>query len=105
MQAQKISVYWRGKFNGALVQINEAEFNPELHRRAADGPWPEDAQPNRGARQPAPIPANFPGAVALANVGVTDFSELLGATTEKLTQIKGIGQATAEAIMAELAKL
>lgn len=106
MQLPTLRVFWRGKFKGEYVQINEADFNPELHRKAANGPWPEDVQKQtaNGEDAPLPIPGNFPGAKPLADAGITIFPQLAGKTLEELTAITGIGQATAKAIIAELAK-
>ena len=38
-----IQVYWKDKFDGALVNVDEAAFDPSIHRRAADGPWESTA--------------------------------------------------------------
>ena len=38
-----IPVYWKGKFGGALVNVDESAFDPSIHRRAADGPWESTA--------------------------------------------------------------
>ncbi len=35
-----IPVFWKDKFNGKAVTINAADFNSEIHRHKADGPWP-----------------------------------------------------------------
>ncbi|MBL8186584.1 MAG: hypothetical protein JNK38_01180 [Acidobacteria bacterium] len=37
---ETITVFWKGKFDGAAVSINALDFNPAIHRREADGPWP-----------------------------------------------------------------
>jgi hypothetical protein len=47
-----IKVYWKGKFNGALVTINAADFDPTMHRHAADGRWP-NAEPLPAAEEAA----------------------------------------------------
>lgn len=52
-----------------------------------------------------PIPADFPGALSLAQAGITDLSQLDGKTEAELTAIKGIGAATAKAILEAFAKL
>ena len=35
-----IKVYVR-EFGGELITINEADFDPDVHRKEADGPWTE----------------------------------------------------------------
>lgn len=39
-----IRVYWKDKFNGALVTINAADFDPAIHRTQAEGRWPMEAE-------------------------------------------------------------
>lgn len=29
------------RFGGELMTINDADFDPAIHRREADGPWPK----------------------------------------------------------------
>lgn len=87
----------------------------KMTRPAGNGPTEADVHPDEAenyqaggwrvaTEQGLAIPANFPGAVALANAGITEFAQLAGATGESLTTIKGIGAATAELILAELGK-
>lgn len=59
---------------------------------------------------PAPVvtddlPAHFPGLISLKEAGITKLSELDGQTEEELTEIKGIGEATAKQILAKLKAL
>lgn len=39
---ETVKVFWKGKFNGRSVAINAADFDPAIHRNAADGPWPKE---------------------------------------------------------------
>ncbi len=48
-----IRVFWKGKFNGALVTINAADFDPSIHRHEADGQWPKD-QSESTPKDPGP---------------------------------------------------
>jgi hypothetical protein len=36
-----LKVFWKDKFAGRAVSINETDFGPSIHRRAVDGPWPK----------------------------------------------------------------
>lgn len=81
---------------GRPFTINEEDFDEEQHelveeKRRAEG---EDATDYL-------IPATFPGAAALNNAGIETFGQL-AEHLDTLTEIKGIGQATATAIRAEL---
>lgn len=49
---ETIKVFWKGKFGGELVSINALEFNPYIHRREADGPWPVEAAGDSGDGEP-----------------------------------------------------
>jgi hypothetical protein len=51
---------------------------------------------------PGAIPANFPGAVALADAGITTFDQLKAKTAEELGTIKGIGEATLKKLLAAI---
>jgi hypothetical protein len=43
MRTQTARVFWKDKFDGKSVAIDAADFNPAIHRRAEDGPWPSKA--------------------------------------------------------------
>lgn len=36
---QTVKVFWKDKFDGKAVTINESDFDAALHRVEADGPW------------------------------------------------------------------
>jgi len=35
-----LKVFWKDKFGGKAVTINESDIDSKIHRLAADGPWP-----------------------------------------------------------------
>lgn len=101
MRTEAISVFWKDKFNGKAATIDKADFDSALHRLAIDGPWPAKgkAEPEADSDE---IPADFPGAAQLTAAGYATLAELRDLTAEDLVQIKGIGNAKAEAILAAL---
>lgn len=97
MQVTTIDVLWPAEFGTRVVKINAGDFDPAIHRD------PHEAPPV--AVSGHPIPSDFPGALSLAAAGITDLSQLDGKAEADLTAIKGIGNATAKAILEAHAKL
>lgn len=79
--------------------INESDFDADKHELFE--PTEAELETDDGDSDPDTIPDDFPGAKALAEAGITTLAQLVP-HLENLTAIKGIGTATANAILAEL---
>lgn len=87
---------------GQTITLDErtaAELRPYGVLGGTSAPAPQGPAAGGGA-EGTPLPETFPGREPLEAAGITFVEELADKTAEELTQIKGIGPATAKAILA-----
>lgn len=85
---------------GDTVVLDEAEAKRLFSLGVAAKKGSEEAQAAK--RIADQIPATFPGAKALAEAGIETFSAIADMSEAELVALKGIGEATAKAILEAL---